>query len=116
MSKTRADLVNEALVRIGMKPSGQDASAEDYAYVDSQVEPVLEDLAERNISVANPSDIPNGIFNHIAAVLAWQCCDYAGIVGEEYTKLERKAIKGERDARYYLRGQTLYGPVEVDYY
>jgi hypothetical protein len=116
MSKTRAELVNEALVRIGMKPSGQDASAEDYAYVDGQVDPVFEDLAERNIAVTSPTDIPNGLFNHLAAILAFQCCDYAGIVGEEYTKLEHKAIKGERDARYYLRGQTLYGPVEVDYF
>jgi hypothetical protein len=116
MTKLRADLVNEALVRIGMKPSGQDASAEDYAYVDGQVEPVLEDLAERSVYVGNPEDIPNGVFNHIAAVLAFQCCDYAGVVGEEYTKLEHKAIKGERDARYYLRGETLYGPVEVDYF
>jgi hypothetical protein len=116
MSKTRADLVNEALVRLGGKASGQDASNEDYAYVDGQVEPVLEDLAERNIAVATPSDIADGVFNHIAAVLAFQCCDYFGIIGEEYTKLEHKAIKGERDARYYLRGQTLYEPAKVDYY
>jgi hypothetical protein len=116
MTKSRADLVNEALVRLGGKPSGQDPAAEEYAYVDGQVEPVLEDLAERNIAVANPTDIADGVFNHIAAVLAFQCCDYFGVVGEEYTKLEHKAIKGERDARYYLRGQTLYDPVEVDYF
>jgi hypothetical protein len=116
MTKSRADLVNEALVRCGGKPSGQDASNEDYAYVDGQVEPVLEDLAERGIAAVSPSDIADGLFNHIAAVLAFQCCDYFGVVGEEYTKLEHKSIKGERDARYYLRGQTLYEPVEVDYF
>jgi hypothetical protein len=116
MAKTRADLVNEALTRLGGKPAGQDATNEDYAYVDGQVEPVLEDLSERGIATASPSDIADGVFNHIAAVLAFQCCDYFGVVGEEYAKLERKAIKGERDARYYLRGQTLYEPVEVDFY
>jgi S-adenosylmethionine synthetase len=115
MTKLRADLVNEALVRLSGKASGQDASNEDYAYVDGQVDPVLEDLAERNVAVVHPDDIPDGLYNHIAAVLAFQCSEYFGVVGDEYTKLEHKAIKGERDARYYLRGQTLYGPVEVDY-
>jgi hypothetical protein len=116
MTKLRADLVNEALVRLGGKASGQDASNEDYAYVDGQIDPVLEDLAERNIAIAHPDDIQDGVFNHIAAVLAFQCSDYFGVVGEEFTKLRDKAIKGERDARYYLRGQTLYGPVETDYF
>jgi hypothetical protein len=116
MSKTRAELVNEALTRLGGKAAGQDASTEDYDYVDDQVEPVLDDLASREISVAAPSDIPNDQFLHLAAVLAFHACDYFGVVGEEYAKLERKRLQAEKDLKFLTRGTTLYGPVEVDYY
>jgi hypothetical protein len=114
--KTRSDLVNEALTRLGALPSGQEPSAEDYAEVNSKVDPVVEDLAARNIAAVAPDAISEGEFLHVSAVLAYHSKGYFGVVGAEAENLRIVAQLAERHLKFYNRGSALSTSFERDYF
>lgn len=116
MPKTRAELVDEALTRLGALSAGQEPGAEDYAYADGKVEPMLADLAARDITYASPSSIPDEAFDHLGAVLAWRCKDYFGVVGDEASTLGQTAQLAERNLQYLSRGKTTRQRVQADYF
>lgn len=116
MPKTRAQLVNETLTRLGALPAGQEAAPEDYAYVDGQVEPVLDDLSQRNVAVATPGGVPDAAYLHIAAVLAYHCRGYFGVVGQEAAELRNDSVLAERNLKFFSRGTTQNKPVEATYF
>lgn len=116
MPKTRAELVNEALTLLGANPAGQEASAEDYDHVDDKVEPVLEDLAGRGVFVASVTDIPDAAFVHLAAVLAYQCRGYFGVIGQETADLATARAVAERDLKFLNRSSTQNKPVRSTYF
>ncbi len=71
MTKTRNDLVNRALKELGVVGSGQTAEAEDYDEIDDAVEPVMSDLATRDIWVwGDPDQYDDDAFDHLAVLLA----------------------------------------------
>lgn len=116
MAKTRAELINEALTLLGALPAGQEPSAEDYWHVDGKVEPVLEDLAERGVSAASDTDISDAAFLHLAAVLAYHCRGYFGVVGEEAAGLAQARLMAERDLRFMNRSSPGSQPVRATYF
>jgi hypothetical protein len=116
MSKTRAELVNEALTILGANPAGQEPSSEDYAHVDGKVEPVLDDLAARGVTVSSPSDIADEAFTYLAAVLAYHSSGYFGVVGAEKADLQTALMLAERQLRLQSRRTTLYKPVRAEYF
>jgi hypothetical protein len=69
--KTREELVNRALEELGVVGAGQTAAAEDYAVVDDAVEPVMSDLATRDVWVwGDPDEYDEDAFEHLAVLLA----------------------------------------------
>jgi hypothetical protein len=116
MTKSREELVNDALTRLGALPAGQTAAPEDYAYVDGQVEPVISDLALRNVTVSQEDDIDDANFLHIAAVLAFHCRGWFGVVGQEATDLRNDALLAERNLKFINRATTQNQPVKAVYY
>lgn len=69
--KSREELVNRALEELGVVGAGQTASAEDYAVIDAAVEPVMSDLATRDIWVwGDPDEYDEDAFEHLAVLLA----------------------------------------------
>jgi hypothetical protein len=113
---TRDDLVNEALTRLGALPAGQAPEDEDFDYVNDRVPVVLDDLAERGVVAVSPSDIPDAAFLHIAAVLAYQCRGYFGVVGQEAAELLAGSELAERKLRYFSRGVAQDKPVRAEYF
>lgn len=77
-SYTRRDLIDQALDNLGVLPQGSTPAAEDVAQVDRIIDPVLADLAARDITYVpapgqrGPSggDIDAAQFLHLAAILA----------------------------------------------
>ena len=70
-TKTRLELVNRALGRLGIVGAGQTASAEDLEVVDGLVDFVILDLAVRQVyAVSNDEEIPTEASEYIAALLA----------------------------------------------
>lgn len=71
MTKTRQDLVTRALHKLGVISSGQAAAAEDYTLVDGSVDPVLSDLATRNVyQWGDPDQLDEDAFEHLAGLVA----------------------------------------------
>lgn len=70
-TKTRRDLVDQALKNLGVLASGQTPSAEDVARMDGYVDPVIEQLAERDIvEVDDLAEIPAAWFLPLSYILA----------------------------------------------
>lgn len=70
MTKTREQLVSRALQKIRVVGSGQTASAEDTQLVDGIVEPLMQDLAARNIfHWGDEDELPDEAFEHLADLL-----------------------------------------------
>ena len=70
-TKTRDELVNRALGRLGIVGAGQTASDEDYDVVDGLVDFVVFDLAARKVyAIADEDAIPSEAVEYVAALLA----------------------------------------------
>lgn len=71
MTKTRQDLIARSLLKLGAIGAGQAPSAEDAADVGASLEPMMDDLAERDIYVwGDPDNIESAAFEHLAELLA----------------------------------------------
>jgi hypothetical protein len=116
MAKTRAELVNAALGKLGALPAGQSPEAEDYSRVDGLVEPTIDDLAGRGITVASPDAIEDAAFVHLASILASNAADDMGVVGQEAVGLSQRAESAERKLRLMGRSEALDQPVKAKYY
>lgn len=112
MTKTRAELVTEALKELGAVGAGQAPAAEDQQTIDQVVEPVLADLAQRNIySFGDINSIEDEAFLHLAKILA---NEKARSFGQEPD--EGKRLLSEKRLRE-LQPVVLSGqPQQVDYY
>lgn len=110
--KSRQQLISRALEELGVVGAGQTASAEDTATIDEAIEPVMSDLATRNIYAwGDPDEYDEDAFEHLAVLLANAKSRPYGLVPSEETRL-----LAERRLRqlnlYVLSGQ----PQVVDYY
>lgn len=71
MSRTRNDLVNEALANLGILAAGQNANAEDFEAVDGKVDALKAWLEATDVVTIDEIDeIPDEIFNQLAVLLA----------------------------------------------
>jgi len=105
MTKTRSELVNRALQKLKVVGAGQTASAEDSQFVNDELEPVMSDLAVRNIFVwGDPDEIDDAAFVHLADILANSVAGDFGQAQDETVRLY--AEKRLRELNLYsLSGQ-----------
>lgn len=81
-TKTRTDLINQALSILGVLAAGQVPSAEDTAAVGEHVEPLFASLDKRNIVTVDDADaIPLEWFLSLATLLADAASDEFGLPG-----------------------------------
>jgi hypothetical protein len=109
ITKTRIELVNEALGILTNLPSGTAFSDEDNATVDSYVDPVIAELAAEEVAYIDDADaIPSEIFLSLVAILASRCGPRYGqprdADGEERNK---------RAIRKMVAGRPTYEPLET---
>lgn len=72
--KTRAQVVQFALDELFATSSGNDAEAEDIAFVDSKFDGLLQELDARGVVyIANEDEIPAAIANPLSELLASEC-------------------------------------------
>lgn len=112
MTKSRQDLIERALEELGVIASGQDASAEDVAVIENEIDPVMSDLATRDIWQWGDSDeFDEDAFIHLAKLVAYSKARVFGVVPDETARL-----MGERRLRE-LNVTTLSGQRQTaEYY
>ena len=81
-TRTRRDLVEAALTKLGILAAGQTADAEDFEAVDDEVEPLLEWLEKAEIlDLEDPEEIPLEFFQPLAVLLADRAALEFGLAG-----------------------------------
>lgn len=110
--KSREQLVNRALEELGVYDFGQAPGAEEYAKIDNIVEPVLADLAERNVCpFGDPDEIEDKSFVHLGVILASYAPDGFGRKPDEAGRLAAES------RLRVLYAEDLSGqPLQVDYF
>jgi hypothetical protein len=108
MTRTRVELVTKALKDLGAVGAGQAPSAEDQQTINETVEPVLADLAQRDIyHFGDINSIEDEAFMHLAKYLANENARSFGMERDPVRKLE-----AERDLRA-LQSIVLSGQSQV---
>lgn len=106
LSKTRAELVQTALEEIKVLAAGQSPSVEDSDKVERALEPLLAELAVREIIYIADSDaIPLAVFNPLARRLG---AEIAGAFGAQGPAIEDEEWRLSRIAA----GRPTYAPLE----
>jgi hypothetical protein len=96
---SREQLVLRALRELRVVGAGQSASAEDAQAVDDDVEPVLSDLAARNVwQWGDPDQIDEAAAVHIAVILANSVAGQFGQPSDEIKRLSAEARLKELDS------------------
>lgn len=110
--KSREQLVNRALRKLGVLAAGQAAEAEDYSAVDDTVESVMSDLASRNIwQWGDPDQIDEDAFEHLADLLANSNAKDFGAQPDETARLLAES-RLRQLSQTFLSGQ----PQAVEYF
>lgn len=88
MSKTREDLVLEALDILGVTATGQVAEVEDVTKVDDRVDTTLAALSALEIiTIGNVEAIDDEFFDDLAAILAHRCMNKFGLTVDDQQRL-----------------------------
>lgn len=112
LTKTRADLVNQALSNLGVLGAGQTASTEDYDSVDSHVDQTFASLEARDIAtIDNEDEIPAEWFQALSSILADDAAAEFGTASNPALVLQ-----AETTLRQINRGKPTYAPLRVDYF
>lgn len=111
-TKTRADLVNQALANLGVLAAGQTADTEDYDSVDSHVDQMFASLEARDIaSIDDENEIPAEWFPSLSTLLADDAAAEFG--GQSNPGM---VLQAENTLRNINRGKPTYRPLRVDYF
>lgn len=88
MTKSRQELIERALEELGVISAGQTASSEDTAVIESEIDPVMGDLATRNVWQWGSSDeFDDDAFIHLAKILANSKARVFGVAPDETVRL-----------------------------
>lgn len=97
-TKTRTQLVNDALGKLMVVGSGQSPDAEDFDKVNAKVDGLILQLsADEVCEIANDDEIPTEWFDDLASLLANRC---ANDFGKAYSEDAKKIFEG------HLTGMT----------
>jgi hypothetical protein len=87
MSKTRQELIERALLEVGVLAAGQTPSAEDSLVIDQAISPVMSDLATRDIYTwGDPDVFEDDAFEHLGVLLANSRAPTFGMPRDENTR------------------------------
>lgn len=111
VSRTRNDLVYEALANIGVLQAGQTPAPEDFNFIDEKLQSIIDGLHAREIVfVADLNDIPNEWFDPLASIVADACKAKFGIDGDSLQVLMADRQKAEIDLKVMTRGKPTFEP------
>jgi hypothetical protein len=119
MPRTRNDLVNEALMNLGVLAAGQSPDAEDFQAVDGKVDALYARLeAQDIIDLDNTVDqIPHEIFNQLAVILADDAALEFGLPGVPPSQSNPQPVEAAIDSiRLVTYARPTYVSQRTEYY
>jgi hypothetical protein len=118
MPKTRNDLIEHALARLGVLAAGQDPEAEDVGAIDEHIDPLVAELAARDLVVIDDIDeIDDTIFLPLAIILADECAEHFGLAGLPTTPADPDPVAtAERRMREVQYARPTGEPQATEYF
>jgi len=93
--RTSTDLVDAALMKLGVLSSGQPTDPEDFGIVENALDGIFRMLASLEIVyVPDPEHIPGEWFEPLAAIVSGQCAEYFGSNPDHYAQLKAAGLGG----------------------
>lgn len=111
-TKTRAELVTEALQNLGAIGTGQAAEDDDEDFVDSKVDSLLSQLRVDQIcDVSDEDEIPDEWFDSLGQLLANNCATKFGQPFDPAKKMMHESF-----LRRLTAARATYEPLRTTYY
>ena len=117
-TKTRNELVLQALANLGALPAGQTPSAEDFESVDGHVDQTIEALeADEVVTVDNVDAIPTEWFQPLSVILADDAAMEFGLPGVPPSPGNPNPVETAiATLRTRVRGRPTGQPLRIDYF
>lgn len=113
-TRTRADLVNKIIEKLGIVPEGMTPEVEDYGRVDRNLPSVLDELAAREILyVPDITSIPGEWFLSLSQICAWELRNEFGVTGDFEVTLEKANADAITKIKVMTRGRPTYEPLKM---
>lgn len=119
MSRTRAELVNQVLSRLGARSIGETLTTghEDYDFVDDELDSLVAEMNARGIFYAADLDeIEDASFHPLATYMANRLADQFGLSEGDAAKLSSRAEVAERILRRLRADETAGDRVRAEYF
>src|SRR5262245_57147256 len=117
-ARTRNDLVNEALMNLGVLAAGQTPAAEDFEAVDGKVEALVAYLEEAEIlDIDTIEEIEPEWFGPLAVLLADDAALEFGLPGVPPSQSNPQPVQAAIDKlRLVTYGRPTYEPLKTEYF
>ena len=117
-TKTRNELVTQALSNLGVLAAGQTPSTEDFESVDGHVDQTIEALeADEIITVDDLSAIPSEWFQPLSVILADDAAMEFGLPGVPPSPGNPNPVAAaQATLRTRVRGRPTGQPLRIDYF
>jgi hypothetical protein len=117
-TRTRSDLVNQALANLGVLAAGQTPETEDFDSVDGHVDGVIASLSAREIvTVDDDEAIPGEWFAPLAILLANDAAMEFGLPGVPAAPGNPSPVlSAENSLRLMVRGRPTHERLRVEYF
>lgn len=115
---TRAFLVQEILVQLGVHQTGQDLPPEDYRVVDQSLEQRLQAMAKAHVYTVDDvnSGVPDEAVTEIAKYLAGEYAQSFGIADTEMATVKQEAGLAEQALRFQRARGPTYVRQQAEYF
>ena len=117
-TKTRSDLIEQALKVLGVLAAGQSAEAEDFDAVDDYIDSLLAELSARDlVTVDDPEAIDETVFLPVSILLAGEACQEFGLASLPTSPQNPDPIAAaEKRLREVLYARPTGEPQRSEYY
>lgn len=118
VTKTRADLIEQALANLGVLAAGQTPAAEDFDTVDGHVDQTFAALSDLDIvTVTDDAAIPIAWFQPLSVLLADDAAMEFGLPGVPASASSPDPVTdAENRLRELTRGKPNGQPLRIDYF
>lgn len=113
-TRTRNDLVEKIIEKLGVVPEGQPPEVDDISRVDRNLPSLINELAAREIVyVSDIDNIPDEWFLSLAKIAAYEFRNEFGVTGEFEVTLRQQSDEAIGNLRVMRRGRPTYEPLRT---
>lgn len=113
---TRAQLINEALVALGVAAANQTPQIDEIERIDTAIPGIIQTARDAEIFyIGDVDNISEGQFKPLADYVAWECHNKFGVTGDDLQNLLTARNEAVLKLKVMARGRPTYAPLKNDF-